>query len=76
MKEIDLINLQADLQEQAFSLFDQGKDKEASECMLKSAELGDVVSQYYAYSKAVLVTLVLCMLTLRKLKRSKSSTAL
>ena len=47
MKEIDLINLQADLQEQAFSLFDQGKDKEASECMLKSAELGDVVSQYY-----------------------------
>ena len=47
MMEIDLINLRVDLQEQAFSLFDQGKDKEASECMLKSAELGDVVSQYY-----------------------------
>ena len=29
MKEIDLINLRADLQEQAFSLLDQGKDKEA-----------------------------------------------
>ena len=47
MKEINLINLRVDLQEQAVSLFDQGKDKEASECMLKSAELGDVVSQYY-----------------------------
>ena len=47
MKDIDLINLRVDLQEQAISLFDQGKDKEASECMLKFAELGDVVSQYY-----------------------------
>ena len=39
MKEIDLINLRVDLQEQAFSLLDQGKDKEAGECMIESAEL-------------------------------------
>ena len=46
-KEISLVDIRVNLHEQAFVLFEQGKDEEAFECMLKSAKMGDVVSQYY-----------------------------
>ncbi len=46
-EELLVVEERVRLHERAFELFEKGKDEEAFMCMLKSAELGDVVSQYY-----------------------------
>ena len=46
-KELLIVEECARLHEHAFELFEQGRDKDAFVCMLKSAELGDVLSQYH-----------------------------